>query len=79
MIQESMPDIELNGTDRAILSELVENGRATTNLLSDVVDKSRPYTGNRVRRLREHEYIEEIAPRLYDVTDKGRAEVSGDD
>ena len=75
---KQMPEIHLNDTDRAILREIIENGRATTKLLSDAVDKSRPYTGDRVRRLREHEYIKEVAPRLYDVTDKGRAELADD-
>jgi len=73
-----MADVPLNETDEEILTEIVENGRATTRLLADVVDKSRPYTGDRVRRLREHSYIEEVAPSLYDVTEKGKTEVSND-
>jgi len=73
-VQDAVPEIELNDTDRAILREIVENGRATTTLLGEVVGVSRTYTGDRVRRLREHEYLEEIAPNLYDVTDKGEQE-----
>jgi len=64
-------DIDLNDTDEAILDEISTNGRATTTLLADVVDVSRTYAGDRVRRLREHEYLEEIAPNLYDITGKG--------
>ena len=74
-ISESMADVPLNDTDRAILREISDNGRATTRLLSQEVDKSRPYVGNRVRRLREHEYLTEVAPNLYDLTDKGVSEV----
>lgn len=72
-MQRVVPEkIDLNDTDKAILDEISTNGRATTTLLADVVDVSRTYAGDRVRRLREHEYLEEIAPNLYDITDKGR-------
>ena len=76
--QDTVPEIELNDTDRAILREIVENGRATTTLLGEVVGVSRTYTGDRVRRLREHKYLKEVAPNLYDVTDKGEREVADD-
>ena len=68
-------DIDLNDTDEAILDEILTNGRATTTLLADVVDVSRTYAGDRIRRLREHEYLEEIAPNLYDITGKGQEAV----
>lgn len=72
-------EFEPNDTDRAILREIVDNGRATTTLLSDVVEMSRPYTSDRVRRLRENEYLEEIAPNLYNATEKGRSLVGESD
>lgn len=75
----AVPKIELNDTDRAILDEIAENGRATTTLLSEVVDVSRTYAGKRIRRLREHDYLDEVAPNLYDLTDKGWAEIEGAD
>lgn len=71
MLQNVVPEIELNDTDIGILEEISTNGRATTTLLSDVLDVSRPYAGDRVRRLREHEYLSEVAPNLYDITEKG--------
>lgn len=70
-VQDTVPKIRLNDTDEAILDEIRENGRATTTLLADAVGVSRTYTGDRVRRLLEHEYLEEVAPNLYDIADKG--------
>lgn len=69
-------DIRLNDTDRAILREIDENGRATTTLLADELDVSRTYAGDRIRRLREHEYLVDVAPNLYDITDRGRARLN---
>jgi DNA-binding Lrp family transcriptional regulator len=65
-------DVRLNNVDHAILQEIDENGRATVGLLTDVVGKSRSYTSRRTQRLREHELLNEVAPNLYDLTDKGR-------
>jgi DNA-binding Lrp family transcriptional regulator len=73
-----MADVPLNDTDRAVLREIDENGRATTRLLADEVGKSRPYVGDRVRRLREHDYLTEVAPNLYDLTAKGTGEIGGE-
>ena len=61
----------LNETDRAILQEISDNGRATTTLVAGVVDVSRPYVSDRITRLREHGFLIEVAPNLYDITDKG--------
>lgn len=75
--QQNEMDIPLNDTDRAILREIDENGRATTTLLAEVVDVSRTYAGDRIRRLREHEYLIEVAPNLYNITDRGRRKLEG--
>lgn len=64
--------IRLNDVDREILAEIDENGRATVKLLADVTGKSRSYAGRRTRRLYEHELLEEAAPTLYDITERGR-------
>jgi len=79
IVQHEVPDVDLNDTDHSILTEIAENGRATTRLLADVVGVSRTYAGDRVRRLLEHEYLEEVAPNLYDLTAKGAAEVTDDE
>ena len=68
---EQQMEIKLNDVDVAILREIRDNGRATTTLLADVCDVSRTYAAERVRRLREHEYLTDVAPRLYDITDEG--------
>ena len=70
---EPVMDVRLNDVDRAILREIEENGRATVGLLTDVVGKSRSYTSRRTTRLREHELLDEVAPKLYDLTTEGRA------
>ncbi|MGN8218736.1 winged helix-turn-helix transcriptional regulator [Halococcus morrhuae DSM 1307] len=62
----------LNETDRAIIREIRDNGRATTTLVANVVDVSRPYVSDRITRMREHGFLTEVAPNLYDVTEKGR-------
>ena len=64
-------DPELNDADREILVEIRDNGRATTTLLADEVDVSRTYAAQRIKRLREHEFLTEVAPRLYDITEAG--------
>ncbi|RJT07992.1 winged helix-turn-helix domain-containing protein [Halococcus sp. IIIV-5B] len=61
----------LNETDRAILREILDNGRATTTLIAGVVDVSRPYVSDRITRMREHGFLTEVAPNLYDITEKG--------
>ena len=62
----------LNETDRAIIREIRDNGRATTTLVANVVDVSRPYVSDRITRMREHGFLTEVAPNLYDVTENGR-------
>ena len=62
----------LNETDRAIIREIRDNGRATTTLVANVIDVSRPYVSDRITRMREHDFLTEVAPNLYDVTQKGR-------
>lgn len=74
--QQHEMNIRLNDTDRAILREIDENGRATTTLLAETVDVSRTYAGDRIRRLREHEFLTEVAPNLYQITDTGRAKLA---
>lgn len=71
-------EIKLNDTDKDIIREIGENGRATTTLLSSVVGVSRTYAGNRVRRLREHGYLTEVAPNLYELSDKGHSTFTGE-
>lgn len=60
-----------NETDMEILREIVENGRATTTLLSQEIGVTRTYASDRVRRLREHSYLTQVAPNVYDATEKG--------
>ena len=62
----------LNDTDQAILREIQDNGRATTTLIGEVVGVSRTYAANRIRRMREHGFLTEVAPTLYNITEKGR-------
>ncbi len=54
-----MADIPLNNADEAILEEL-ELGRVTAAFLSKRIDWSRSYITQRLRRLEEHGYVENI-------------------
>ena len=54
-----MADIRLNDADKAILKEL-EFGRATAAFLSERIDWSRGYITQRLRRLEEHGYVDNL-------------------
>jgi len=54
-----MADIPLNDADEAILEEL-ELGRVTAAFLSERIDWSRSYITQRLRRLEEHELVENL-------------------
>lgn len=64
------PDVELNPTDEDIIDEITSHGRASVQLLADVTGKNKTYIGDRVRRMREHGMLVEVAPRLYDTPDQ---------
>ena len=76
---EQQMKIKLNDVDRDILHEIEENGRASVTLLAEELDMSRTYIGDRVRRLREHEYLEKVATHIYDITEKGRDRLREDE
>lgn len=48
---------DLNPSDERIL-DLLANGRETTGSLADQIGRHENYIGNRVKRLREHGYVE---------------------
>lgn len=54
-----MVDIPLNDADQAIISELQE-GRATAVYLETQIDWSREYITQRLRRLEEHNIVENL-------------------
>ena len=54
-----MADISLNDADEAILEEL-ELGRVTAAFPSERIDWSRSYITQRLRRLEEHEFVENL-------------------
>lgn len=51
--------IELNDADRAILSKLRE-GRVTAAFLSERIEWKREYVTQRLRRLEEHGFVENL-------------------
>lgn len=63
--------ITLNATDAGILAELDENVRGTATLFANVIGVSRTHASQRVRRLREHGLVHEVAPNLYEITPAG--------
>lgn len=54
-----MVDIRLNDADEAILQEL-RHGRVTAAFLARRIDWSREYLTQRLRRLEEHEIVENL-------------------
>lgn len=66
----TQPNIALNDVDEQILEEIREHGRATAGLLDKTIDKTRVYISQRIKRLREHGILIEVAPNLYDVAER---------
>lgn len=63
-------NVSLNDVDEQILEEIRENGRATAGLLDKTIDKTRVYISQRIKRLREHDILIEVAPNLYDLGER---------
>lgn len=62
-----MVDIRLNEADEAILSKL-QDGRVTSAYLETQIDWSRAYITQRLKRLEEHEIVENLGDTgLYDL------------
>lgn len=70
------PPIKLNDVDRAVLREIVENGRAPTGILSDEVGKSGTYIRQRVGRLVEHDLLARRYD-TYELTNTGERVARG--
>jgi DNA-binding IclR family transcriptional regulator len=62
-----MAGLRLNPTDLAIL-DLLEEGRCTPSYIAQETDYSRGNIQNRLLRLAEHEYIEQLGGGLYQLT-----------
>lgn len=63
-----MVDIRLNDADKAILREL-RNGRVTAAFLDRRTDWSREYLTQRLRRLEEHDIVENLeSTGLYELS-----------
>ncbi|WP_323849389.1 MULTISPECIES: winged helix-turn-helix domain-containing protein [Haloferax] len=63
----SMEDIDLNPTDRAILSMLRE-GRCSPAYIASEQNYSRQNVTNRLGRLVEHGYVRKLHAGLYELT-----------
>ena len=61
-----MEEIDLNPTDHAILDRLKE-GRASPSYIAGKEDYSRQNVTNRLTRLVELNYVEKLAPGLYEL------------
>ena len=51
---------------------------ATPHVVAANIDYSRQYVNRRVRRLAEHELVENTGDGLYRITDRGREYLAGD-
>ncbi|MCW8173783.1 MarR family transcriptional regulator [Natrialba swarupiae] len=56
--------MELNATDRQVLAKLRE-GRCTPRYLADELSRDKSYISQRLKRLREEEYVVRIHRGLY--------------
>jgi len=69
---------QLDGLHEQILRQLAE-GRCTPRYLAGEVDQSRQLVSSRLQDLTMGDYATKIDRGLYEITEKGRAEVSVDD
>jgi len=68
-----MAEISLNPTDQAIL-ELLSEGRCTPSYIAHHTDYSRGNIQNRLLRLVEHGYVEQLGGGLYELVEDPREE-----
>lgn len=66
-------DLHLNPTDHAIL-DMLEEGRCTPSFIADRHDYTRGNVKNRLDRLVEHGYVENLAHGLYELVEDPRAD-----
>jgi Mn-dependent DtxR family transcriptional regulator len=66
---------QLDGLHEQILRQLAE-GRCTPRYLASEVEQSRQLVSSRLQDLQMGEYVTKIDRGLYEITEKGRREVS---
>lgn len=66
-----MSSIQLNSTDESILDILQEGRNAPLNI-ANRVDFTRQYVQQRLRRLEEHGYVQNIGSGVYELVDDPR-------
>jgi len=69
---------QLDGLHEQILEQLAD-GRCTPRYLASKVDESRQLVSSRLQDLRMGDYVTKIDRGLYEITEKGRAEVADDE
>jgi len=69
---------QLDGLHEQILEQLAD-GRCTPRYLASEVDESRQLVSSRLQDLRMGDYVTKIDRGLYEITEKGRAEVADDE
>lgn len=63
-----MAVIELSDTDESIIGEL-RKGRNIPANIAETIDRDRHYVQRRMRRLREHDVVENIGNGVYELTE----------
>jgi len=76
MIRQPMAEIDLNDADQAILEILTDGRNLATNIASET-GYTRQYITTRLKRLREHDYVENIGSGLYEITNEGEDRLTG--
>jgi predicted HTH transcriptional regulator len=71
---------QLNETDEQILEFMASHGRVTPSWVAEETDNPRAYVSQRLKRLKEHNHVEQPHRGLWDLTDDPRdTEVSDSD
>lgn len=74
---QAQPDMELNERDRDVL-QVLATGRANPYLLREETGLNKGDVNTVLNKLGRNGYLTQVTRGLYEITEKGRAEVDGD-
>jgi len=63
---------QLNSTDREILSFMVKHGRVSPSWVAEETNNPRAYVSQRLKRLKEHDHVNQPHRGLWDLIDDPR-------
>lgn len=63
---------QLNDTDEEIIDFMATHGRVTPSWVAEETDNPRAYVSQRLKRLKEHDHVEQPHRGLWDLQDDPR-------